>query len=81
MYELSTVTLLCVCIICLQLFVTPWTVALQAFLSMGFSGKNTGLGSHSLLQGIFTTQGSNLGLLDHRQILYRLSHQGSPLTF
>ena len=39
-------------------------------------GKNTGLGSHSLLQGIFPTQGLNLGLLHCRQILYHLSHQG-----
>ena len=42
-------------------------------------GKNTGVGSHSLLQGIFLTQGSNLGLLNCRQILYHLSHQGSPI--
>ena len=42
------------------------------------SGKNTGVGSHSLLQGIFPTQGSNPGLLDCRQILYHLSHQGGP---
>ena len=35
--------------------------------------------SHSLLQGIFPTQGSNLGLLHCRQILYCLSHQGSPI--
>ena len=33
-------------------------------------GKNTGVGSHSLLQGIFLTQGSNPGLLHCRQILY-----------
>ena len=33
---------------------------------------------HSLLQGIFPTQGLNLGLLHCRQILYHLSHQGSP---
>ena len=39
--------------------------------------KNTGVGSHSLLQGILPTQGSNLGLLHYRQILYHLSHQGS----
>ena len=32
--------------------------------------KNTGVGSHSLLQGIFRTQGLNLGLLYYRQILY-----------
>ena len=36
------------------------------------------MGSHSTLQGIFLTQGSNPGLLHCRQILYRLSHQGSP---
>ena len=34
-----------------QFFVTPRTVALQASLSMGFSGKNTGVGCHFLLQG------------------------------
>ena len=35
------------------------------------------MGSHSLLQGIFLTQGSNPGLLHCRQILYHLSYQGS----
>ena len=43
-----------------------------------FPGKNTGVRCHSLLQGIFMTQGSNLGLLHCRQILYWLSFQGSP---
>ena len=43
-----------------------------------FPGQNTGVGSLSLLQGIFPTQGSNLGLPHCRQILYQLSHQGSP---
>ena len=38
-------------------FATPWTVALQAPLSMGSPGKNTGVGCHFLLQGIFPTQG------------------------
>ena len=38
-------------------------------------GKNTGVGCHALLQGIFPTQGSNPGLLHCRQILYHLSHQ------
>ena len=37
-------------------------------------GKNTGVGCHTLLQGIFPTQGSNSGLLHYRQILYHLSH-------
>ena len=41
-------------------------------------GKNTGVGSRSLLQGIFPTQRSNPGLPHYRGILYHLSHQGSP---
>ena len=40
-------------------------------------GQNTGVGSLSLLQGIFWTQGSNPGLPHCRWILYKLSHQGS----
>ena len=40
-------------------------------------GQNIGVDSFSLLQGIFPTQGSNLGLLHCRQILYHLSHQGT----
>ena len=40
--------------------------------------QNTGVGSLSLLQGIFPTQGSNPGPLHCRQILYYLNHQGSP---
>ena len=41
-------------------------------------GQNTGVGSLSVLQGIFPTQGLNPGLLHCRQILYQLSHEGSP---
>ena len=41
-------------------------------------GKNTGVGCHALLQGIFPTQRWNPGLLHCRWILYRLSHQGNP---
>ena len=99
-------------------FVTPWTVAHQAPLSMGFTRqeywsrlpcpppgdlpnpgieprssalqadslaseppgmpKNTGMGSLSLLQGIFLTQELNLGPLHCRWILYQLSYLGSP---
>ena len=40
--------------------------------------KNTDVSSHSLLQGIFPTQGLNPGLLHCRQILYHLRYQGSP---
>ena len=42
-------------------------------------GQNTGVGSLSLLQGIFPTQGSNPGLPHCRQILYQLSYKGSPI--
>ena len=43
-----------------------------------FPGQNAGVGSLSLLQGIFPPQESNWGLLNCRQILYQLSYQGSP---
>ena len=43
-------------------------------------GQNTEVGSLSLLQGIFPTQGSNPGLPNCRQILYQLSHQGMHLS-
>ena len=42
-----------------------------------FSRPDTGVGSCSLLQEIFPTQGLNWGLLHYRQILYQLSHQES----
>ena len=43
-----------------------------------FPGKNTGVGCHFLLQGIFPTQELNRGLPHCRQTLYHLSYQGSP---
>ena len=64
-----------------RLFASPWTVACQAPLSMGFSSKNTGMSCHFLLHGIFLSQGSNPDLLHCRQILYHLSHLGSPLCY
>ena len=45
---------------------------------MEFSRQESGVGYHFLLQGIFPTQRLNPGLLCCRQILYHLSHQGSP---
>ena len=60
------------------LFATPWTVAPQVFCPWDSPGKNTGVGSHSLLQEIFPNQVWNPDLLHCRQILYCLSHQGSP---
>ena len=48
---------------CVRLFVTPWTIACQAPLSTGFSRQEYWRGCHFLLQGIFSTQESNLCLL------------------
>ena len=53
-----------------QSCLTPWTIQSP--------GQNTGVGSLSLLQEIFPTQGSNPGLPHCRQILYQLSHKGNP---
>ena len=51
------------------LFVTLWTLACQAPLSMGFSREEHGVGYHALLQGIFLTQESNLSL-SHWQAVF-----------
>ena len=51
----------------------------QSYLTLCKSaGQNTGVGSLSLRQGIFPTQGLNPGLPHCRQILYQLSYKGSP---
>ena len=60
-------------------FMTPWTVAHKAPLSWNSPGKNTGVGCHALIQGIFPTQGSNPCLPHCRWILYRLSHEANGL--
>ena len=65
----------------IQLFATPWTVARQVPLSMGFSRQEYWSGFHFLLQGIFLTQGSNLYLpcLLHWQAdSLPVSHLGKP---
>ena len=59
--------------------VTPWTVASQAPLSMGFSRQEYWSGLPFLLQGIFPTQRLNPGLLHCRQILYQLIYLGIPI--
>ena len=77
-------SLLCCAVLCLviQLCPTlcyPMNCSLPGSSANGDSpGKNTGMGCHALLQGIFSTQGSNLDLPHCRQILYCLSHQGNP---
>ena len=59
-------------------YLTSQTVAHQAPLSLEFSRQEyTGVGSHSLLQGIFPTQGTIPSLLHCRLILYHLSHKVS----
>ena len=73
----------CVLLVCLaaQLCLTLWPFGLQLtriLCPWDFSGKNTGVACHFLLQGIFPTLGSNPGLLHCRQILYQLSYEGSP---
>ena len=59
------------------LFVIPWTIAARLSYPRNSPGKNTGVGCHALLQGIFPTQGLNLGIPHCGQILYHLSHSNS----
>ena len=81
--ELCVCMCVCVCVcvyvlvaqLCLTLC-NPMDCSKPGFTVWNSPGMNTGVGSHSLLQGIFPTQGSNLGLLHCKQILYCLSHQG-----
>ena len=49
-----------------------------SFCPQDSPGKNTGVGCHFLLQGIFSTQGSNLHLLHWQADSLPLSHLGSP---
>ena len=71
--KLSLFPWICCSVSCVRFFATPWTVAYQA-VHGDSSGKNTGVGCHALLQGIFPTQGSNPGLVHCRWILYCLNH-------
>ena len=77
--------LLCCAVLCCCLVVQscptlcPMDCSLPGSSVHGDSpSKNTRVGCHTLLQGIFSTQGLNPDLLHYRQILYHLSHQGSP---
>ena len=84
LYSVCVCVCVCVCVYyslsCVQPFVIPYTVACQAPLSWNPPGKNTGVGCHDLLQGIFLTQRLNLGLLYYRWILYHLSHWWNNYT-
>ena len=57
-------------------FVCEWTHGI--YIPWNSPGQNTGVASLSLLQEIFPTQGLIPGLLHCKQILYQLSHKGSP---
>ena len=66
---------------CVQLPVTPWTVAPRLLCQWDFPGKNTAVGCHFLLQGIFPNQGSNpclLHLLNWQVDSLPPGHLGSP---
>ena len=80
-YDTSlTFTSVLVAQLCLT-FCNAWTLTHQAPLSMEFSSKNTGVNSHSFLQGILPTQGSNPCLLHCRQILtVRATREASAFT-
>ena len=55
----------------LAVYIYIWSEILHPW---DFPGNSTGVGCHFLLQGIISTEGSNLGLLHCRQMLYHLSH-------
>ena len=58
-----------------RLLKVPWTARRSNLYPWNSPGKNSGVGSHSLLQGTFPSQGLKLGLLHCRQIFNHLSHQ------
>ena len=60
-------------------FQPHWLQHARLLRTWNSPGKNTGVSSHSFLQGVFLTQGSNPGLLHCKQILYCLSQQGSSV--
>ena len=62
-------------------FATPSTIATRLLRPWDSPGKNTVVGCHFLLQGIFLSQGSNMYLLHQQVDSLPLSHQGSPNPF
>ena len=68
----------CMCMLShVQLFEIPWTAATRLLYSWNFPVKNTKVGCHFLLQGIFLTQGSNLCILHWQADSLPLNHLGS----
>ena len=76
-------TVCCAVLLVAQVFPTlcdPMDCRLPGSVCGDSPGKKTGVGCHAFLQRIFSTQGSNLGLLHCTWILYHLSHQEGPRT-
>ena len=75
-------TCACVCVpSCFShvwLFETLWTNPIKLLCPWDSPGKNTGMGCHALLQGIFSTQGSNPHLLHCRWTLYHWDTKEAP---
>jgi len=57
---------------------TPWTVTHQVLCPWGSPGKNTGVGRHFLLQGIFLTQGLNWSLFHEKADSLLFEPPGKP---
>ena len=77
---------ICVCVcVCVSFSVVSYSLQphvlkpTRLFCPWNSPGRSTEVGSHSLLQGIFLTQGPNPDILNCRQILYHLNHQGNSL--
>ena len=71
----------CCCLVtrlCLTLLQPHGLEPTRLLCPWDFSDKNTGVGCHFLLQGIFLAQGSNLCLLHWQVGSFPLNHQGSP---
>ena len=62
---------------CVQLLLSHGLEPTRLLCPLDSPGKNTGVGCHFLLQGIFLTEESNPGLLHCRQMIYQLSYEGS----
>ena len=65
-----TIGMLMLMLSCVQLFATPWTVTLQAPLSMGFSKEDDWSGLPFPSPEDLPNSGIKPGLLHHRQIFY-----------
>ena len=85
-YTLHGLLLICCAVLCLVTQLCPILCNSRDCSPPGSSvhgdspGKNTGVGCHALLQGIFPNQGLNPGLPHCRWILYQLTYQGSPIN-